>query len=434
MSGGIYGGDELGALVFDVGQHSFRAGFAGEDCPKTDVPSTIGYVDEVADSNNHMDVSQSMDMNQAKNHSTRRYIFGSTAIKCPKSNMELTSFFKDGTVEDWDLFEKMVDHIYSKQLNLESSLHPVLFSEAPWNPRSKREKLCELMFEKYDIPAFFLCKNAVLSAFANGRATGVVLDSGVSYTSAIPVHDGYVVQNAIVKSPLAGDFVTNQCKQYFEEKGIEIVPYYMIASKETVKEGEPAKWTKRTNLPENLTDSWSNYMVNETLLDFKSSALQVSDMKYNKEVAETMPAIHYEFPNGYNMDLTSDRFLIPEAIFETTNIKGISSSVMGMSQIVTTCVGLCDVEIRSSLYGNVIVTGGNSLLNGFTERLNRDVVTKTPPSMRYKLIIPNSSVERRYGAWIGGSILASLGTFQQMWISKQEYEEEGKCQIERKCP
>lgn len=90
------------------------------------------------------------------------------------------------------------------------------------------------MFEKYNIPAFFLCKNAVLTAFANGRSTGLVIDSGASQTSAIPVHDGYVLQQAIVKSPLAGDFITAQCRQMFEEKNIEIVPPYVIATKVTL--------------------------------------------------------------------------------------------------------------------------------------------------------------------------------------------------------
>lgn len=97
--------------------------------------------------------------------------------------------------------------------------------------RPKREKLTELMFEKYNIPAFFLCKNAVLTAFANGRSTGLVIDSGATQTSAVPVHDGYVLQQAIVKSPLAGDFITAQCRQMFEEKSTEIVPPYIIASK-----------------------------------------------------------------------------------------------------------------------------------------------------------------------------------------------------------
>lgn len=239
------------------------------------------------------------------------------------------------------------------------------------------------MFEKFNVPAFFLCKNAVLAAFANGRATGVVLDSGTKYTVATPVHDGYVFPNTSVKSPLAGDFVTSQCIEYFKNKNVEIVPSTMVASKEAVKEGEPPKWTKRSYIPDNLTESWKDYMIRDTLHDFKMSALQISDTSYNKEIAETMPAIHYEFSTGYNIDLTSDRFLIPEALFDTTCIKNYYSSQMGMSQIIASAVGLCDVDIRQSLYGSVIVTGGNSLLNGFTERLNRDLVTKTPPVLLF---------------------------------------------------
>lgn len=236
------------------------------------------------------------------------------------------------------------------------------------------------MFETYGIPAFFLVKNAVLAAFANGRATGIVVDSGASQTSAVPVHDGYVIQQAIVKSPLAGDFVTMQCRNYFEEQNVEIVPYYAVGSKEVVKEGEAAKWTKKTNIPlEGITKSWHNYMVKESIQDFQACALQVSDSPYDKETADNMPTVHYEFPNGYNQDFGCERFLIPEALFDTSNIKGIPGSVMGMSQIVTTSVGMCDIDIRPSLYGSVIVTGGNTLIQGFTDRLNRDLSTKTPP-------------------------------------------------------
>lgn len=114
------------------------------------------------------------------------------------------------------------------------------------------------MFETYDVPAFFLCKNAVLTAFANGRSTGLVIDSGASLTSAVPVHDGYVLQQAIVKSPLAGDFVTAQCRQLFEEMNVEIVPPYLIASKEASREGGPAVFTKKNV---QVSKSFHNLMV-----------------------------------------------------------------------------------------------------------------------------------------------------------------------------
>lgn len=278
-----------------------------------------------------------------------------------------------------------------------------------------------------------MVKNAVLSAFANGRSTGIVVDSGASQTSAVPVHDGFVLQNAIVRSPLAGDFITMQCRNYLEEHNIEIIPPYMIASKEAVNESASPKWTKKTNLPE-VSKSWHNHMVKEVVQDFQASVLQVHDAPYDKEAVENIPTAHYEFPNGYNQDFGVERFQIPEALFDPSNIKGVPGSVIGLAQIVTTSVGMCDVDIKPSLYGSVIVTGGNTLIPGFTDRLNRDLSSKTPPSMRLKIVSSTGSVERRYSAWIGGSILASLGTFQQMWISKQEYDEGGKSQVDRKCP
>ena len=72
-------------------------------------------------------------------------------------------------IENWEMFEQVLDYSYDKIIKSESEQHPVLFSEAPWNQKMRREKLTEIMFEKYNVPAFFLIKNAVLSAFANGR-------------------------------------------------------------------------------------------------------------------------------------------------------------------------------------------------------------------------------------------------------------------------
>lgn len=303
-----------------------------------------------------------------------------------------------------------------------------------WNSKAKREKITELMFEKYNVPAFFLCKNAVLSAFANGRSTGLVLDSGASHTTAVPVYDGYVIQQAIVKSPLAGDFITMECKKLMEEQKIEVIPPYMIKSKEPVNFMDPPKWTKK-ELPE-VTKSFHNYMVKDVLQDFASSVLQVMDQPYEQSQAEAMPTVHYEFPNGYNRDFGAERFRTCEGLFDPSVIKDLPSgnSMLSVGHTVTTSVGMCDIDIRPSLYNSVIVVGGNSLMQGFTDRLNRDLSAKTPPSMRLKIISATGSAERRFSSWIGGSILASLGSFQQMWISKQEYDEGGKGCVERKCP
>lgn len=425
MSGGVYGGDEVGALVFDVGSYSFRAGYAGEDSPKAELPTHIGVVEEG---------DTAMETDDKTAQPERSFFLDTNSIKVPRKGMEINTFLKDGMIDNWEVFEKVLDHTYSRHIRSESHLHPVMMSEPAWNSKAKREKITELMFEKYNVPAFFLCKNAVLSAFANGRSTGLVLDSGASHTTAVPVYDGYVIQQAIVKSPLAGDFITMECKKLMEDQKIEVIPPYMIKSKEPVNFMDPPKWTKK-DLPE-VTKSFHNYMVKDVLQDFASSVLQVMDQPYEQAQAETMPTVHYEFPNGYNRDFGAERFRTCEGLFDPSVIKDLPSgnSMLSVGHTVTTSVGMCDIDIRPSLYNSVIVVGGNSLMQGFTDRLNRDLSAKTPPSMRLKIISATGSAERRFSSWIGGSILASLGSFQQMWISKQEYDEGGKGCVERKCP
>jgi actin-related protein len=430
MSGGVYGGDEVGAIVVDIGSCTFRGGYAGEDMPKTDFPTVAGVIED-------SDVLMDSDDLSSQGQKDKKFFIDTVNLNVPRKGMEITTFLRDGMVEDWDLFEKFMDHFYSRHVKSESELHPLLMSEPAWNVRAKREKLTEIIFEKYNSPAFFLCKNAVLSAFANGRSTGLVLDSGATHTTAVPVYDGYVLQQAIVKSPLAGDFVSMECRKLMEEFKIDVVPPYMIAEKEPVIEGMPAKWKRKENLPE-IHRSYHNQMVKELMQDFAASVLQVSDSAYEDgdETIANMPTVAYEMPNGYNQHFSAERFRIPECLFNPALIKELQSgnTMLSMGHVVTTSVGMCDIDIRPSLYNSVMVVGGNSLLNGFCDRLNIDLSSKIPPSMKLKLISSTVNAERRFSSWIGGSILASLGSFQQMWISKQEYEEGGKSCVEKKCP
>lgn len=374
----------------------------------------------------------------------RKYYVDTNYVNVPRSQMEVQTYMKDGMIDNWELFEKVIDYAYTNVIQSEPEYHPVLFSEASWNVRNNREKLTELMFEKYNVPAFFLVKNAVLAAFSSGRATALVVDSGATHTSAVPVHEGYVLSQAVVKSPLGGDFLSRQCRQHLEKHGIDLSPVYKIASKDVVKERDNARFTLR-KLPENLTQSWQNYMTQLMMQDFQMNVLQVLENPFDERVASQIPMVHYEFPNGYHQDFGSERFKIAESLFD--------NAMLGAGQLASTSVGMCDADVRLSLFGSVVVTGrtawiqcidskfislsfsgGNTLLQGFPERLNRDLQLRAPSNTRLKMISANGSVERRFGAWIGGSILASIGTFQQMWISSQEYEEAGKSQVERKCP
>lgn len=266
---------------------------------------------------------------------------------------------KDGMIDNWDLFEKVLDYTYAKVIQSESEYHPVLFSEASWNVRPNREKLTELMFEKYNVPAFFVVKNAVLAAFANGRATALVVDSGATHTSAVPVHEGYVLTQAVVKSPLGGDYLSLQCRQYLEAQGIDLTPVYQIASKDAIRERDNPRFTSR-NLPDKLTSSWQQYMLKGLLQDFQTTVVQVLESPYDERSAAQIPSVHYEFPTGYHQEFGSERFKLAESLFDHT--------MLGAGQLASTSVGMCDADVRLSLYGSVVITGGNTLLQVHMQR------------------------------------------------------------------
>ena len=116
------------------------------------------------------DAGDAMDTGDMK--TKKKFHIDTTSLNFPKAGMEVSTYMRDGMITDWDMFEQVLDYSYKKIIQSQSEYHPVLFSEAPWNKKDRREQLCEIMFEKYNVPAFFLVKNAVLSAFANGRSTG----------------------------------------------------------------------------------------------------------------------------------------------------------------------------------------------------------------------------------------------------------------------
>lgn len=122
----------------------------------------------------------------------------------------------------------------------------------------------------------------------------------------------------------------------------------------------------------------------------------------------------------------------PEGLADQSNIAG-EDALVGLHQVVQKSILACDVDMRRELYGNLIVCGGTTLMQGFTERLNRELTTLAP-LQKLKIIASNNSIEKSFSVWLGGSILGSLGSFQQMWVSKEEFGEYGRNIVERKCP
>ena len=135
----------------------------------------------------------------------------------------------------------------------------------------------------------------------------------------------------------------------------------------------------------------------------------------------------YELPNGQVITVGNERFRGPEAVFQPAFF-GIESN--GSHEATYNSIMKCDVDIRKDLYANIVLTGGSTMFPGITDRMQKEISALAPPTMKIKVIAPP---ERKHSVWIGGSILASLSTSQQMWISKQQYDESGPSIVHRKC-
>lgn len=229
----------------------------------------------------------------------------------------------------------------------------------------------------------------------------------------------------MLRQPIGGSFLSAHIKNYFDSQDIEIKPHYMIKQKAHVAPGQPANAELRTSLSD-IRPSYHAYQQERIVLEFKESTCQLLETSFNDVAGSARPGRPFEFPDGYNLVFGSERFKLPEILFNpqqfaTPQVPAPDNSI-GIAQMLYNSVVNCDPDVRGHLLQNIIITGGGSLLQGFTDRVALEL-QKLAPGNKIRLHTPGTSIERKAASWIGGSILASLGTFHALWISKQEYEE-----------
>lgn len=407
----MFGGDEVSSLVFDLGTFNHRIGYSGEDSPKCVYQPIIGV-------------------------NSDKYYFNEYGLRYNKPGTKVYSCMNlDGTIKDIDMFGKILDNLLKESMTLDLTDHPVLFSEPSLHNKENRIKITEYMFEKYKIPAIYICKNAVLSGFSCGRSTCLVFDSGHNITYAVPVNEGYALQKCLIKNNIAGDYITQLLEKKLNSKNIVINPFYAFKRE---KNGDQFKTTFINNEELKLYDkSYETFWKREIVRDIKEACLITNDepLKYDSEKDIFIPTsipqeLIYDLPDGNTINLVEDRNTILERMFNPIkDIEGFS----GYHQMVNEAISKADLEIKKELYSNIFLCGGNTLFSGFAERFQKQISSSNKQLFKLKIITHPSNTERKFSTWIGGSILSSLGTFHQLWLSKAEFEEHGAMIIERKC-
>ncbi|KAL5110256.1 Beta-centractin [Taenia crassiceps] len=362
-------------IVVDMGTGVLKAGFAGDQTPRHYFPNFIGRPKHVRAMAGAIEGDRFIGP-RAQEHR------GLLNIRYP---------IEHGIVRDWNDMEHIWHYIYSKeQMTVSSEEHPVLLTEVPLNPKRNREKMAEMLFETFSVPALYVSMQAVLSLYASGRTTGVVLDSGDGVTHAAPIYEGYALPHSIERTDLAGRDVTRYLRLLLRKEGTDL---------HTTAEFEIVRQIKE-----------------------RSCFVSLSPGKVEAVEAQE----YYRLPDGSPLQIGPARFKAPELLFRPDLI---GEEYFGVHQVLAYSIQKSDMDLRRMLYENIVLSGGSTLLKGFGARLLLEMKRMGPKDAKLRISAPN---ERLYSTWIGGSILASLATFKNMWISKQEYESEGSAILHRK--
>lgn len=362
-------------IVVDCGSETIKAGFSGEKAPHSVFRTIIGYVKYLTQ--------------DIKIHEKEKF-FGDEAFHLSPV-LIIVHPLEQGQVKNWTEYENIMSYTFDSELKVDPSEHSILITEATMNPKINREKTIQLMFEKFNVLSFFTCKQSVLSLYSYGKTTGVVLDTGYNVTNTVPIYEGYSICQGINQVCLGGNDLTLFLNKKLRENGYQ---FNSEKEKDVIREFKKKNCYVALDYEEELNKNYENY---------------------DKKVRDEMKI------------LLGERFRCPELLFRPS-LNGFDFD--GIDKALFDSIMKCDSNVHSKICSNVVLSGGNSMLNGLDRRIEKEILKlmKSDTNVNVK-----TQPDRKYAAWIGGSILSESDSFQKMAVTKDEYNESGSSIVHQKC-
>ncbi|KAG2385774.1 hypothetical protein C9374_002923 [Naegleria lovaniensis] len=427
--------DDIAQVVIDTGSGTLKCGFTGELCPRSVFPTLVGRLgmdctlDQPTTTTFHENLFQISPLQIPP-----KYAFtGHSAISMLPSSchLEFNPLYQQqhhsdleiswneiqnsecsnhdgssscctysepmsrGIIRDWDDMEKLWHCAFYDELKIAPEECPILLTHIPLQPKAQKEKIIQIMFETFSVPAIYLGNQAVMSMYGCGKVSGVIVESGDGITNVLPIYEGNALMYALKSWHLAGRDVTEYFMNLLQnEKGLVC----------------------KTRLDR------------EIVRDLKEKlcyCAQSNDSQHDSQ--NNCNQKRYELPDGQEITLSNELCSKPvELLFNPSSILN-DLEYNGIHEMIFNSIQSCDMNLRRDFYSNIILSGGNTLFPGFSHRLKQELLTLLPNHGNLLTTQLNimARTERKYLSWIGASIFGSLSTTSALFTTKEEYDEAG---------
>ena len=362
----------MNSIIVDLGSSTIKIGYNNENLPKYELPSYIGETHDYI-----VDGKIIKDENKTYISHTCNQIL---------DNLKLYYPIKNGSFANKDDISLIFDFLY-KQLEITSpteiNSHQILISEPIFNSAQNKRNIAEYLFEKLGAPAIFFGSQPVLSLLGTGRSSGVILESGDNITQCGIIKEGCSLPYTFRRYNYGGSNVTEYFRELLQKRGYFFINSSSYILVKLIKEAIAR--TKDFKLPEGTEDDECVNLPDQTKIRIGDEKKKCTDILFD------------------------------------VNLLGKKYSTM--DKMILDTINSIDIEMRIKLFGEILLSGGNTSIKGFPETLHKEIKKGINKNIKVRLYTP---VNPQFCCWIGGKVITSLDDFKNMWITKAEWDEKGE--------
>ena len=300
-----------------------------------------------------------------------------------------------GIIQNFDEMDNYMSYIFSEQLKVDPSKHPILITETSFNPKGSREQMAEILFEKFNVPLLCTGNDAVFSFYSSGKTTGIAFESGFGTSNSVPIIDGQPVRNSMMNIPIGGYDMSN----YICKLCNGVSKLYEIG-------------------------------CFQKLNDIREKCAYVA-LNYEEEIQKTCEPLHFDKDDKHfylpSISINKEKFICGEILFKP-DIIGLDCE--GIDKKIFKSVLNCNPEFHNQLFANIVLSGGTSMMKGLKERIEKEIIGL---SNNNKNVHVTLNQYNKYSAWIGASMFASSPSSKNSFVSFDEYNEAGVHVVNQYC-